>query len=120
MSSLVPPCMSMTAWRMASAVIGSARQPFWRSARVMRRVAACSRSDDSGFLVAPRAKLCSDRLEMRLRAGGNPDHEVEAIVLWCANPLTVDGQKGPADCPGKSFVSIHQCMVARQGVQQRS
>jgi hypothetical protein len=35
--------------------------------------------------------LVSNLVEISLSASGDPDHEIEAVILWCPNPLTVDG-----------------------------
>ena len=43
----------------------------------------------------------------------------EAVIFRRADPLAVDGEESSAGCPCESFVSVHQRVIAGQGVQQR-
>lgn len=68
---------------------------------------------------APVAQLFCNLVETSHCPSGDPDHEVEALVLRRPNPLSVDGQEGPARCPRKSLVAVHQCVIPCQGLHQR-
>jgi hypothetical protein len=70
-------------------------------------------------LVAPRAELLGNLVEIGHYTCGDVDDEFEAVVLRGADPLAVDAEESPAGCPRRSLVSIDERVVPLQGVHQR-
>src|ERR1700738_573644 len=94
---------------------GSSRGPGRRATSHKRQHA----TPDSAFLVAPCAQLLGDFVEIGQYAGGDPDDELEAVILGGTNPVAIDGKEHAAGGPRQSLVSVHQRVVPRQGMQQR-